>query len=239
MMAEATNSLLMQTRTFRFSRFVLLLTCSIFLIGMSGCGVSPTPTPFIAPYGPRMTPTLPPVNVPAWTATPEVDLNGENASSTPASAPSKTARPAAPTSLASKTPALEAPETKEPRETVETFTATPRACIDSLRYLADLTYPDGSYVTPGQAIEKQWQVENNGTCDWDANYRIKLVEGYPAMGVAAELPFVTGRTGSQVTVTINFTAPAEAGTYQTAWQVYNPEGFPFGETIFMVIVVSP
>jgi hypothetical protein len=236
MMPEGTNNLLMQTRTFRFSRFVLLLACSLFFFGMSGCGVSPTPTPFIAPYGPRIKPTNSGAGLPDWTATPDLISNLENASSTPAPLPSKTAIPTAQATTASKTPA---PESNEPIETEVPFTTTPRACIDSLRYLADLTYPDGSYVTPGQAIEKQWQVENNGTCDWDENYRIKLVEGYPAMGVDTTLPFVTGRTGSQVTVTINFTAPSEAGTYQTAWQVYNPEGFAFGETIFMVIVVSP
>jgi hypothetical protein len=57
-------------------------------------------------------------------------------------------------------------------------TATP-TCQDGLRYLADITVPDGTIVAPGEAINKKWQVENNGSCNWNERYRLRRISGPP------------------------------------------------------------
>jgi len=128
------------------------------------------------------------------------------------------------------------PLTSEP--TSEQPTQTPGTCSDSLKYMQDLNYPDGSAVSPGQVIQKQWQVENDGTCDWGAGYRLRLLDGTAALGAANEMALFPARAGTQTTVSINFTAPSEAGTYRTAWQAYNSAGIAFGETIYMEVVVG-
>jgi len=103
----------------------------------------------------------------------------------------------------------------------------------------DLTIPDGSLIPAGQAIEKQWRVENIGTCDWDARYRLKLVDGFPPLGAVGEQALYPARAGTQAVLTINFTAPLKAGTYRTAWQAYSPDGTAFGDAVYMEIIVGP
>ncbi len=107
-----------------------------------------------------------------------------------------------------------------------------------MKYLADLTLPDGTLVSPGQALEKQWRVENIGSCDWDARYRLKLLDGFPPLGASGDQALYPARAGTQAILTINFTAPLEAGTYRTAWQAYGPDGAAFGDAIYMEITVG-
>jgi hypothetical protein len=185
-------------------------------------------TPFIAPRSPNSTPSAV-ANAPVQTAT----LAG-SATRTQAVPTSTENAPA----QASATPEPPTAQPATPEPSLEPTSSLPKTCIDSLRYLEDLNYPDGSSVTPGQAIEKQWRVENNGSCDWDGSYRLKLVDQYPALGAETELPLFPARAGSQATLSINFVAPLEAGTYRTAWQAYNSESLPFGDTVYMVIIVS-
>lgn len=128
--------------------------------------------------------------------------------------------------------------TARPSPTPEEPTATPPLpCVPSLRYLSDITYPDGTPVSPGQRIQKQWQVENNGSCDWQTGYHLKLVGGFP-LGVFGEVSLYPARAGTQAVLEINFTAPLEAGLYRTAWQAFDPQNNPFGDTVYMEIVVQ-
>ncbi len=110
-------------------------------------------------------------------------------------------------------------------------------CTNELTFLDDLTVEDGTAFSPDTAIDKQWLVQNDGTCDWDATYKLKWVGGY-TLGISEEQPLFPARAGVQVTLRIVFTAPAEPGTYQTIWQAQDPYGNLFGDTVFMEIVVQ-
>jgi hypothetical protein len=102
-----------------------------------------------------------------------------------------------------------------------------------------VTIPDGSQVAPGSTIDKQWKVENVGACNWDDNYRLRLVGG-SELGASTEQAIYPARSGTQAIVRAIFTAPSEPGVYRSAWQAYDPQGQPFGDTIFIqVIVVVP
>lgn len=81
-------------------------------------------------------------------------------------------------------------------------------------------------------------MENNGSCNWDARYRLKLIDGFPPLGASGEQALFPARGGTKVTLMINFTAPLEAGAYRTAWQAHGPGGTPFGEIVYMEIVVG-
>ncbi|MCQ3936423.1 MAG: hypothetical protein DPW18_05175 [Chloroflexi bacterium] len=120
-----------------------------------------------------------------------------------------------------------------------TITATPTEgpCANVLSFLDDVTVEDGSVFAPGAAIDKQWLVQNSGTCDWDADYKLKWVGG-TTLGAAEEQPLYPAKAGTQATLRILFTAPAEPGTYQTTWQAVDPDGNFFGDTVFMEIVVQ-
>lgn len=120
-----------------------------------------------------------------------------------------------------------------------TLTATPTEgpCTNVLTFLDDLTVEDGTTFAPGTSIDKQWLVQNDGTCDWDATYKLKWVGGF-TLGVAEEQPIFPAKAGVQATLRIVFTAPLEPGTYQSTWQAVDPEGNLFGDTVFMEIIVQ-
>ncbi len=157
------------------------------------------------------------------------------ASCTPQKAPEKTVF-VPPTAAVSPTPPGGRPSSEgqpSPRPT-----ATP-ACIPQLRYLEDLSIPDGSLVRPGERLDKRWAVENAGTCNWDAAYTLRLIAG-PALEAPEEQPLYPARAGTQAVIRVLFTAPQEPGTYRSAWQAFAPSGEPFGDPIFIEIqVVAP
>lgn len=129
-------------------------------------------------------------------------------------------------------------ETADNNSSNQAGNTTPTAsCVDQLQWLYDLSIPDGSQVSPGSVLEKQWQVKNTGTCNWDSNYTLKLTAGVD-MGAASSQMLVPARGGSEAVIQIQFTAPIEQGRYRSAWQAYNPSGQPFGDPIFIEIVVT-
>ncbi len=135
-----------------------------------------------------------------------------------------------PTLAPTSTPTI--PPTRTPVED-----ESPADCTNVLSFLKDLTIPDGTGVQPGQKLDKQWKIINNGTCNWGEAYTLRLIAG-PEMGVNPEQPLFPARVGSPVTIQIEFTAPTEPGSYRSAWQAYTPGGEPFGDPIFIEIVVE-
>ncbi len=127
--------------------------------------------------------------------------------------------------------------TPQPTATI-TSTATAEPCTNDLSFVDDITVEDGTTYFAGAAIDKQWLVQNNGTCNWDAAYRLKWMGGTP-LGAVEEQLIYPARAGTQATLRILFTAPAEAGFYESAWQAVDPNGNYFGDPIFIKIVVVP
>jgi hypothetical protein len=111
------------------------------------------------------------------------------------------------------------------------------ACIDGLAFVVDLTIPDYSVVTPGSTLDKQWLVQNSGSCNWDSHYRLRLVNG-DVLGTSPEQLLYPARAGTKVSLQIVFIAPLEAGEYYSEWQAFDPKGIPFGETVFIKIIVQ-
>jgi hypothetical protein len=110
-------------------------------------------------------------------------------------------------------------------------------CTDNLTFISDVTIPDGTAVEPGSTLDKQWEVENSGTCNWDESYMVRLIND-EALSAKPEQSLLPARSGSRVTIRITFHAPHETGNYHTAWQAYNPQGDAFGDPFFMDIVVE-
>ncbi len=127
--------------------------------------------------------------------------------------------------------------TAVPTPTV-TITPTAGPCTDNFSFIEDVTVEDGTSFLPGASIDKQWLVQNSGTCNWDETYRLKWVGGDP-MGAAEEQALYPARAGTQATLRVTFTAPAESGSYESAWQAVDPNGNFFGDLVFIKIVVAP
>jgi len=116
-------------------------------------------------------------------------------------------------------------------------TVNPGECADNLHFIDDVTIPDNSFITYGASIDKQWLVENNGTCNWNASYRLKHLGG-AELGAPEEIMLYPARAGTQATIQIVFTAPFTDGVYESAWQAYAPNGNAFGDPIYIRITVA-
>lgn len=152
------------------------------------------------------------------------------------------------------TPTPPLPTETEPAATDEleaTPTATPPAIAvvtnvegtqvelcDNLTYIADVTVPDGTIMSPGQDFVKTWRVRNTGACPWGAGY-VLAYAGYsiPMSGQFIALTEVV-QPGQEVEVSVQFKAPSQAGEYLSAWTMRNPQGVTFPQVVFVKIIVQ-
>jgi Ig-like domain-containing protein len=116
-------------------------------------------------------------------------------------------------------------------------TTNPADCVNNLTFVEDLTIPDNMFATFGLALDKQWLVENSGTCNWNAAYRLRNVGG-AALGAPEEIALYPARAGTRATLRILFTAPFAEGVYESAWQAMDANGNPFGDPIYIRIAVQ-
>lgn len=118
-------------------------------------------------------------------------------------------------------------------------TVNPEECSNNLTFLSDLTIPDNTSISYGSTIDKQWIVENSGSCHWNSEYRLKHIGG-ATLDAPEEIALYPARAGTQTTIQILFTAPFTDGEYESAWQAFDPNGVAFGDPIFVrIIAVAP
>ncbi|CAG0987956.1 hypothetical protein ANAEL_02128 [Anaerolineales bacterium] len=141
-----------------------------------------------------------------------------------------------PTQILSTTTPIPAILTPLSTSTV-TSTPTEGPCSNHLKFVQDVTIPDGTTISVGSTIDKQWLVDNSGSCNWDSTYRLKWIGGDP-MGANQEQLLYPARAGKQATLRILFTAPTTEGTYESAWQAYGPDGIAFGDLIYIKVVIT-
>lgn len=139
-------------------------------------------------------------------------------------------------------PPTTVPRTEAPTPETTT-TVTPEAevsnlCQNDLRFVDDITIPDDTVVAPGEVIEKVWLVQNSGSCNWEADYTLRNTNG-PPMGATTIQALYPARSGGEVKITITFIAPTDEGRHVSRWQAHDPEGVPFGQEIFIMIMVDP
>ena len=116
-------------------------------------------------------------------------------------------------------------------------TLSPEECTNNLKFVTDATVPDNSVYNQGELIDKQWLVENNGTCNWDSNYRLRHTNGN-ALGAPEEIALYPARAGTQATIRIIFNAPFSADFFVSEWQAIAPDGTSFGDPIYIKVNVQ-
>lgn len=117
-----------------------------------------------------------------------------------------------------------------------TTSVTTGGCDNSV-YVADVTIPDNTAVTPGQAITKTWRVQNTGTCTWSTAYKIIYAYGDAMSGQATALT-ASVAPNATIDVSVVMTAPTKAGKAEGTWRLANDKGQPFGTVLTIVVNVS-
>jgi cellulose biosynthesis protein BcsQ len=157
-----------------------------------------------------------------------------------ASAPSKTpavTQPVTPietqtfsaTETITMTPPVQATNTLAP---TATLTSVPVLCPQSefdplkvlfplaAKFVADITIPDGTVLSPGQGFVKTWYIQNIGGKDiiWNAKYSIVSYGGDP-MGADKITPFPDQDVapGECVEISLKMTAPSIPNEYKGLW----------------------
>lgn len=120
-------------------------------------------------------------------------------------------------------------------------------CTYRATFLGDVTIPDNTQMSPGQAFRKTWRLRNDGTCAWGANARVHSIMnvnnnpfGAP---VLIDMPDV--QPGGVIDLSIDMVAPSGFGWQRSEWMFMVNEGGlrgvgPQGETpLYVQINVVP
>lgn len=104
-------------------------------------------------------------------------------------------------------------------------------------YLSDVTIDDGTELGPGETFTKTWEFENTGSCTWSKTFAVEFISGDDMDGSSTEINTVVD-PGEEADLSVSLTAPADEGTYTGYWQLADTNGYPFGERVYVQIVVS-
>jgi hypothetical protein len=113
----------------------------------------------------------------------------------------------------------------------------PTASCYGLILLKDVTIPDGTVMTPGQKFTKTWQVQNTGTCNWDAGFKFVFISG-DSMGGVPQALTTSVAPGGNMDISIAMTAPSKTGNVTGHWRMSQANGTLFGADVFVAIVVG-
>lgn len=137
-------------------------------------------------------------------------------------------------------PSPEPEPTPAPTPSGPTPVPTPVPCIHGAQFVADLTIPDNTQFQPGQTFQKGWRLKNAGNCNWDAGFFLGFAFGNTPVAQMGGQPTQVGQAiapGQTADFYVNLVAPGLPGTYQGFWQMYEANGTPFGERVWVQIVV--
>jgi len=124
-----------------------------------------------------------------------------------------------------------APPTKAPAPPAP---AQPASCAQ-LRWVADVTIPDGAPVAPGAQFVKTWRVKNVGTCAFSGT--LNFIGSGNRMNGQSPSPMPTIEAGQEAEVSINLTAPTLPGDYVGTWQPRTTAGVAM-ENLYLKIKVT-
>ncbi len=118
----------------------------------------------------------------------------------------------------------------------EVVPVEPTGTSDS-QFVADVTIPDNTVMAPGQAFTKIWRLQNNGTRSWGAGFTATFANGTAMTGTTSQALPITAPNGT-ADISVAMTAPMNAGTFYSNWQMSDENGTSFGDNFYVQIVVQ-
>lgn len=108
--------------------------------------------------------------------------------------------------------------------------------VNSSTAVDDVTIPDDTEIEAGKKFTKTWLVRNSGTVAWGAGYTFRFIDGN-AMTPHTSIPLPAAQPGDEVQISVELTAPDEAGTHYCDWKMHDDDGVPFGDVYWARIKV--
>jgi hypothetical protein len=106
-----------------------------------------------------------------------------------------------------------------------------------MAFVSDVTVPDNTPVTAGQAFTKTWKVRNAGSCAWDAGFKFAFTGGESMGGATFTLPSSVA-AGAVYDISVPMTAPSKSGTLRGNWRMSTASGQFFGDEVYVQVVVG-
>jgi hypothetical protein len=100
-------------------------------------------------------------------------------------------------------------------------TAQPAACAQ-VGWVSDVTIPDNTVMAPGTQFVKTWRVKNSGSCAFSGT--LNFIGKGNQMGGQSQIALPKIEAGQQLDVSVNLTAPTQAGDYFGTWQPRTNDG---------------
>jgi hypothetical protein len=113
---------------------------------------------------------------------------------------------------------------------------TANGCYDEA-YVSDVMIADGSILAPGEEFVKTWELQNTGSCDWSEDFLITFSSGDDMDGDNTEIDEAV-EAGDTAEISVSLIAPDDEGTYTGYWKLTTENGTVFGESVYVLIVVS-
>jgi Ig-like domain from next to BRCA1 gene len=107
-------------------------------------------------------------------------------------------------------------------------TTPPPVSCDRAELIGDVSVPPNTLLPAGSVFTKVWRVRNIGTCTWTPSYALNFTGG--SLVPVVNTTFLSGNVspGQTVDLSVNLTAPALPGVYQSGWMLRNANGQFFG-----------
>jgi hypothetical protein len=196
-----------------YFRFITIMIVGAFVLGACGSSASKaTPTP---------TRSVEEISTSAVsTAFAQLTLEAPTITPTPAftDTPNVTA-----------TPTLQKPTATRPAP-------TPASC-SNMKFVSDVTIPDGTQMAVNETFTKTWRVQNSGTCTWTTSYKLVFSYGEAMSGQTVALASAVA-VGQTVDLSVNLKVPNKTGKLTGVWALEDDKGQPFGPTLTVVINVG-
>lgn len=116
--------------------------------------------------------------------------------------------------------------------------AVPTLPKPALRFVKDVTYPDGIVVVPGTVFSKIWRVRNDGKHPWPQGVLLVNAGGDILSDPAAKEPLPVLAAGEEMNISTQLRAPECSGRFNSYFRVQTAEGSAFGQRLWASIVVS-
>ena len=116
-----------------------------------------------------------------------------------------------------------APPTNIPGTPTHALPPQDQNCTDEAVFVADMTIPDDTKLSAGEAFTKTWKLRNSGTCTWNESYSLEFVSG-DQMSSPLTVPLNETAPEETLQISVSLVAPVTSGIFTGVYQFKNTLG---------------
>mmetsp|Transcript_48150 Transcript_48150/g.35343 ORF Transcript_48150/g.35343 Transcript_48150/m.35343 type:complete len:620 (+) Transcript_48150:69-1928(+) len=108
----------------------------------------------------------------------------------------------------------------------------------ALRFIKDVTYPDGSVVQPGDEFVKVWRVRNDGPTAWPEGVILVAAGGDSMLFGESQEKLPALAAGEEGEISLELTAPSKSGLFTAYFRAQTKDKQFFGHRLWSTVMVA-